>query len=332
MKKMALFLILISVITILLILPSAAAKLGAPQDMDGLQVANITYYLGDSFVFYEPTLTSDIIVRSTAYTQGLDIAKLIASIDTGSNTKIRLTFTWQASDEMIFNAICIKDLPSDFSFTVSANGISSITGTSYSQAFNYIDQQDGWYKFDTFSFSATQTPVFSQIYSLNITIDGGSAHLTTLADNSIILSLSMLPYNLNAASDLQYNIGYQDAQKVYKDILNEEKQNAFESGKKSGYNEGIQHAENVLIPDAERNALEQGYSQGYINGKQEGLELANGPNLRDLIFSIPEAHLTALNGFTNWDLLGYNLYDLFGGLATLLIVAVIFKIGLHFLL
>lgn len=320
----------IALITLILCftLPAAATKLGAPQDMDGLQIANITYYLGDSFTFYEPNLSSDFVTTTTAYTKGLNLSSLITSIDTGSNTKIRFSFTWQESDGMNFNALCIKNVPSDFKITISGIGKSSITGSNYSQNFNYVNQQDGWYRFDTFSTSATQTPVFSNITTLFITIDGGSAHLSTLADDSIVLSLSMLPYNLNAASDLQYNIGYQDAQKVYKDILQQEKQNSYDSGVLEGYSDGLQYAEDVLIPEAEGLAR----ADGYAEGKADGMSIAENGDLRDLIFVIPEAHLTALEGFTNWNLLGYNLYDLLGGLTTLVIVAALFMIGLKFLL
>lgn len=320
----------VTLITVILCftLPAAAAMIGAPQTMDGLQVANIVYYLGDSLTFNEPTFTPDMISTTTAYTHGLDLAALVSSIDTGSNTKIRFTFTWLDSDQMSFNAICMSNIPNDFNITVSATGISSMTGSSYTQAFNYVNQQDGWYRYDSFSFSATQTPVFSQILSLTITIDGGSAHLSTLADNSIVLSLSMLPYNLNAASDLQYNIGYQDAQKVYKDKLQQEKQNSFDSGVRKGYSDGLDHAREVLIPEAEDLAR----ADGYAEGKADGMDLAENGDLRDLIFAIPEAHLTALEGFTNWDLLGYNIYETLGGLATLLIVGCLLMIGLKFIL
>ena len=306
------------------ILPTAATKLGAPQDMDGLQIANITYYLGDSTTFYEPTLSSDMVIATTAYTRGLDLAALISSIDTGSHTKIRFNLLWQGSDQMNFNALCIKNIPSDFRISVSATGINSMTGTSYTQAFNYVDQQEAWYRFDSFSFSATQTPVFRQIMSLSITIDGGSAHISTLADDSIILSLSMLPYNLNTAADLQYNLGYQDAQQVYKDILQNEKQNSYNSGVLDGYNDAIKYAEDILIPDAEDLAR----AEGYAEGKSDGLATAENGDLRNLIFSIPEAHLVAIEGFTNWNLFGYNLYDLLGGVAVLIIVAAIIKIGI----
>lgn len=309
-------------------LPVGAAKLGAPQDMDGLQVANIVYLLGDTTVFYEPTFSSDMIVSTTAYTRGLDLAELVSSIDTGSNTKIRFTFIWQSSDQLSFNAICLSNLPSDFKFTVSATGISSMTGQSYSQAFNYVDQQDGWYRFDSFSTSATQTPVFSRILSLTITIDGGSAHLSTLADDSIVLSLSMLPYNLNAASDLQYNIGYQDAQKVYKDILQQEKQNSFDSGVRVGFDQGYVAAEQEL----EDSIYQDAYNDGYIEGRSDGLSLAENGDLRDLIFAIPEGHLVALEGFTNWELFDYNLYELLGGLVVLVFIGVLLKVGLKFIL
>lgn len=327
-KKIIPYTVVVISFILCLTLPAGAAELGAPQDMDGLQVANIVYYLGDSFTFYEPTFTADMIVPTTAYTRGLDLAELVSSIDTGFNTKIRFTFTWLASDQMSFNALCIKNIPSDFRITVSAGGISSMTGSSYSQAFNYVDQQDGWYRFDSFSSSATQTPVFSQILSLDITIDGGSAHLSTLADDSIVLSLSMLPYNLNAASDLQYNLGYQDAQKVYKEILQQEKQNSFDSGVLKGYSDGLDHAQNVLIPEAEDLAR----AEGYAEGKADGLSTAENGDLRNLIFSIPEAHLVALEGFTNWNLFGYNLYDILGGIVVLVILAVIVKVGLKFVL
>lgn len=327
-KKVLLFTVALTALILCFTLPAAASKIGAPQTLDGLQVANVTYYLGDSFTFYEPTFTSDMIVATTAYSRGLDLAQLVSSIDTGSNTKIRLSFSWQASDEMNFNAICIKNIPSDFQITVSATGISSMTGSTYSQAFSYVDQQEGWYRFDSFSFSASQTPIFSRIYTLTITIDGGSAHLSTLADDSIVLSLSMLPYNLNAASDLQYNLGYQDAQKVYSENLQIEKQNSFDQGVLKGYSDGYAQADRELTPVV----YNEGYTDGYAAGRSDGLHLSEGPDLRDLIFSIPEAHLTALEGFTNWELLGYNLYDLLGGLVVLVIVAVIVKVGLKFVL
>lgn len=327
-KKIIPFMLALIALIACLTFPAAAAKIGAPQTMDGLQVANITYYLGDSFTFYEPTFTSDMIVATTAYSRGLDLAQLVSSIDTGSNTKIRFSFTWQAFDQMNFNAICIKNIPSDFKITVSATGLSSMTGSTYSQAFSYVDQQEGWYRFDSYSFSASQTPIFSRITSLSISIDGGSAHLSTLADDSIVLSLSMLPYNLNAASDLQYNIGYQDAQKVYSENLQIEKQNSFDQGVLKGYSDGYAQADRDIYPVA----YDEGYSDGYHEGRSDGLSLSEGPDLRDLIFSIPEAYLTALEGFTNWNLLGYNLYDLLGGLVVLVIVAVIVKVGLKFVL
>lgn len=310
------------------ILPTAATKLGAPQDMDGLQIANITYYLGDSLTFNNPILTSDFVTSTTAYTKGLNLASLITSIDTGTQTKIRFSFVWNEQDGMNFNALCIKNLPSDFRFTISAYGKSALTSQNYTQSFNYVDQQEGWYRYDTFSTSATQTPVFSNITMLSITIDGGSAHLSTLGDDTIILSLSMLPYNLNTAADLQYNLGYQDAQQVYKGILQNEKQNSYNSGVIDGYNDAINYAEDVLIPDAEELAR----ADGYAAGKSDGLATAENGDLRNLIFSIPEAHLVAIEGFTNWNLFGYNLYDLLGGVAVLIIVAAIIKIGIKFVL
>lgn len=316
-------LVLITVI-VFFTFPAAAATIGAPQNMDGLQVANIVYYLGDSFSFYDPVFTSDMIVSTTAYTSGLDLAQLISSIDTGSYTKIRFNLMWSASDQININALCLKNVPSDFKITISASGTSSMTGSSYSQALSYVDQQDGWYRYDSFSSSATQTPVFSNVTSLWITIDGGSAHLSTLADDSIILSLSMLPYNLNAASDLQYNIGYQDAQKVYKDILQTEKQNSFDQGVLEGYQDGYAQADSDLSPVA----YDQGYSDGYAIGKSDGLSVAENGDLRDLIMIIPEAHVKALAGFTNWELLDYNLFDLLGGLVVLAIVVIVLKFGL----
>lgn len=324
-KKIILYMIALITVILCFTLPAAAAKVGAPQDMDGLQVADIQIYLGDLTTPFSPsTFQSDIAVRTTAYTSGLDIAEIITDFGTMSFTKARIVFTWNPSDGVNVNAVCLKNVPSDFKITVSGSGTSAMTGQSYSQVFNYVDQQDGWYRYDTFSTSATMTPVFSNVTSLTITIDGGSAFLSTLGDNDIILSLSMLPYNLNAASDLQYNIGYQDAQKVYKDILQTEKDRSFEQGKKVGRDDGIKFAQDTLIPEAEDVAR----SEGYLEGKADGLDLANGPDLRDLVFSIPEAHLTALEGFTNWELLGYNLYDLLGGLVILAIVTIVLKFGL----
>lgn len=328
MKKFLIFSFILCLLLFSFILPLSAAELGAPQTMDGLQIADITYFLGDSFTFYQPTLSVDLVSTTTAYTKGLDLAALVSSINTGSNTKIRFAFTWSSTDDMNFNALCISNLPSDFKFTISGSGISSMTGQSYSQAFNYVDQQDGWYRFDTFSSSATQTPVFSKITFLSITIDGGSAQLSTLADDSIVLSLSMLPYNLNASSDSQYNIGYQDAQQVYKDKLQQEKDNSYQLGEKIGYNAGIQYSQDVLIPEAEGLAR----AEGYAEGKADGLATAENGDLRNLIFSIPEAHLVALEGFTNWDLFGYNLYDILGGIVTLIVIGVVIKIGLKFIL
>lgn len=327
MKKFLVLLFAVLLISISTINISAASYL-APQDMDGLQNADIKIYLGDLPDPLEPALRSDQVTPTTAYTSGIDIAAIITDTGTLSNTRAQLVFTWPQTAGLNFNAIFIKNIPSDFRITISATGISSFTGSDYSQSLDYVDQKDGWYRFDSFSFSATQTPVFSQIFSLTITIDGGSALLSTLADDSIILSLSMLPYNINAASDLQYQIGYQDAQKVYKDILQQEKQNSYDSGVLEGYSDGLKYAEDVLIPEAEDLAR----ADGYAEGKADGMSIAENGDLRDLIFAIPEAHLTALEGFTNWDLLGYNLYDLFGGLATLVIVAALFMIGFKFLL
>lgn len=327
-KKIIPFTLVLIALIACLTLPAAATKLGAPLTMDGLQAANIIYYLGDSFLFNEPTFSSDMVVTTTAYSKGLDLAKLVSSIDTGSNTKIRFTFSWQSSDQMNFNAICIKNIPSDLNITVSVSGYGSMVSGYYSQAFSYVDQQDGWHRFDSYSFSSTQTPVFRQVISMTITIDGGSAHLSTLADDSIVLSLSMLPYALNAASDLQYNLGYRDAQKVYSENLQIEKQNSFDNGVLKGYKDGLDHARDVLIPEAEDLAR----ADGYAEGKADGLSIAENGDLRNLIFAIPEAHLTALEGFTNWNLLGYNLYDLLGGLVVLVIVAVIVKVGLKFVL
>lgn len=327
MKKFVVLLFAVLLISISTINISAASYL-APQDMDGLQNADIKIYLGDLPDPLEPALRPDQVTPTTAYTSGIDIAAIITDTGTLSNTKAQLVLTWPQTAGQNFNAIFIKGIPSDFRISISATGISSITGSDYSQSLAYVDQQDGWYRYDSFSFSATQIPMFSQIFSLTITIDGGSALLSTLADDSIILSLSMLPYNLSAAYDLQYQIGYQDAQKVYKDVLQQEKQKSFDLGKLEGYDNGLKYANDVLIPEAEDLAR----ADGYAEGKADGMDIAENGDLRDLIFAIPEAHLTALEGFTNWDLLGYNLYDLLGGLATLVIVAALFMIGLKFLL
>lgn len=328
-KKIIPFTVALIALILCFTLPAAAAKVGAPQDMDGLQVADIQIYLGDLTTPISPsTFDSDITVRTTAYTSGLDIAEIITDFGTMSFTKARIVFTWNTSDGLNVNSICLKNVPSDFKITVSGTGTSAMTGQSYSQGFNYVDQQDGWYRYDTFSTSATQTPVFSNLTSLSITIDGGSALLSTLGDDDIILSLSMLPYNLNAASDLQYNLGYQDAQKVYKDILQQEKQNSYDAGVLKGYQQGYNQAD----ADLWEVYYDQGYDDGYAEGKADGMSIAENGDLRDLVFAIPEAHLTALEGFTNWNLLGYNLYDLLGGLTTLVIVAALFMIGIKFIL
>lgn len=327
-KKFILYTLALITVILSFTIPAGATKLGAPQTMDGLQAANIVYYLGDSLIFSEPLLNSDSVVPTTPYTSGLDLAYIVSQIETSNNTKITFNFIWPASDGLNFNSLAIQNIPSDFKITVSAQGISSMTGASYSQAFNYVDQQDGWYRYDTFSFSATQTPVFSNVTSLWITIDGGSAHLSTLADDSIVLSLSMLPYNLSAASEHQYNLGYQDAQKVYKEILQREKQISFDLGQEVGYDNGLTYAEEFLIPGAVKDVEAQAYQEG----KAAGLAIAEKGDLRNLIFSIPEAHLTALSGFMNWELLGYNLYDLLGGLVVLAIIAIIMKFALNLVL
>lgn len=320
----------LALITVILCftLPAAAATFGAPQNMDGLQIADIDFYLGDLPSPLQPILNTDQVIATTAYTSGVDLAAIIYDSGTMLFTKARLVFNWSSSDSMNINAICIKNIPPDFKVTVSASGTSSMTGESYSQAFAYVDQQDGWSRYDTFSFSATQTPVFSNVTSLSITIDGGSALLSTLVDDDIILSLSMLPYNLSAVSDRQYNIGYQDAQKVYSSILQQEKQNSYDLGVNKGYSDGYNNAQTTLVPEARQ----EGYDEGYVVGKNDGIALGENSDLRQLIFTIPEAYLTALEGFTNWTLLGYNLYDLLGGIVVLVCIAVIIKFGIKLVL
>lgn len=327
-KKILPYMLALITVILCFILPAAAASYNAPQDLYGLQAATITHYWGDSFIFSDTVVDQSQVVRTTAYSTGIDIADLIVAQSPGSNTKIRFSFIWSESQGMIFNELCLKGVPNDFKITISAYGISSMTGTSISTSLPYIDQQDGWYRYDNYSLSATMTPMLSKVTMLSITIDGGSAFLSTLADDDIILSISMLPYNLNAASDLQYNIGYQDAQKVYKDILEQKMQDSFNAGVEKGTSEGYKNAELTLVPEA----YQDGKAEGYQIGKAEGLSIAENGDLRDLIFTIPEAHLVALEGFTNWNLFDYNLYDLLGGLTTLIIVAVLIKLGLKLLL
>lgn len=326
--KIFLSLTLISILLVTVSLSASAGYLTGPPELLGLQSAYVAIFYGSSSSAVNAAVDQSMVVRTTAYSQGLDLADVICNNSPGSYTKATIRFTWMSTDHVDFNAICIRGIPSDFQITVSATGISSITGSSYSQNFPYVDQQDGWYRFDSFSTSASLTPIFQQIYTLSVTIDGGSAHLSTLADDNIVLSLSMLPYNLNASSDLQYNIGYQDAQKVYKDILQQEKQNSFDSGVRVGFDQGYVAAEQEL----EDSIYQDAYNDGYIEGRSDGLAIAENGDLRDLIFAIPEAHLTALEGFTSWDLLGYNLYDLLGGLATLIIVGVIISFGIKLLI
>lgn len=321
MKKFLSTAIIFITIFLCFTISTNAAQLGSPQNMDGLQIANISYYLGDSNTINDAIITQDLSVTTTAYTSGLNIAKLVTSQNIGTNTKIRLKFSWSPTAEMNINVLCLSNVPSDFKITISADGTSSMTGSNYSQSLNYVDQQNGWYRYDTFSSSATQTPVFSNVYSLYITIDGGSAQLSTLGDDNIVLSLSMLPYNLMASADLQYQRGYSDAQQVYKSSLQQEKENSYNSGLQDGYNNAIGEARDTLIPEA----YQEGKRDGFTEGKQAGLEIANNSDLRELIFAIPDAHLTSLSGFINWELLGFNLYELLGGVFMLLIIGIILR-------
>ena len=326
--KIFLSLTLISVLLVTVSISASAGYLTGPPELLGLQSAYVAIYYGSSTSSVNAALDQSMVVRTSAYTQGLDLADLICNNSPASNTKATIRFTWMSTDYVDFNAICFRGLPSDFKITVSVTGVSSMTGSSYSQDFSYVDQQDGWYLYDSYSSSATLTPIFSKIYTLSITIDGGSVQLKTLGDDNFILSLSLLPYNLSASTDLQYRIGYSDAQKYYKGILQTEKDNSFRLGEKKGYDSGYNQAE----IDLEEEIYDSAYSDGYIEGRADGLAIAENGDLRDLIFAIPEAHLVALEGFTNWNLFDYNLYELLGGLVVLAFIAVIIKFGVKFVI
>ena len=89
MKKFAVILFTVLLISICTINISAASYL-APQDMDGLQTADIKIYLGDLPNALEPALRSDQVIRTTAYTSGIDIAAIIT--DTGTLSLIKPFF------------------------------------------------------------------------------------------------------------------------------------------------------------------------------------------------------------------------------------------------
>ena len=317
MKKILIFLLVTLALISLFCLPTFAAQYTGPQDTFGLTACSIYYILGSTSSLVSPTLSSSNMVPASAYSSGLDLADLIVHQSIGSNTKITFYFYWNGLSGFKLNEVCIKGIPADFHITVSLSGTSSMTGSSISTSLSYVDSINGWSLFDNYSTSATMTPLLSSTTGMTITIDGGSAQLKTLQDDDIILSLSKLPYNLSSPVNDQYQVGYNDAKIHYSAILQREKDLAYEAGKVDGYSKASDAAYNYWIPEAEDAAREE----GRIIGKAEGLELSENADLRKLIFTIPEAFLTAFSGFTNWELLGYNLYDLLGGVVTLVCVA-----------
>lgn len=327
MKNRKLLLVIPSVflIVVLSIVTSSAATLGSPQTLDGLQSANITHYWGDSFTFNDTLLSAEDVV-TLPYGAGLDLSSVIMANSPGYNTKIRFSFVFPSALDMDFNALIISNVPSNFNITISASGISSMTGQPYSQSFAPVNQAGEWTLYDTYSFSATQTPVFSKITSLSITIDGGIVVLSSLSNSSIVLSLSTLPYDLQLDSDSMYKQGYSDASEIYAARLESAKQSALETGKKLGFDDGYAKAEEELVEPA----YQQGKREGIDIGREQGA-LATQYDLKDLIFSIPEAHLTSLSGFLNWELLGYNLYDTLGGIVTLLVIGALVTLGIKVL-
>ena len=328
-KKILVFCLITLTLIPLFVLTSSAGYYYGPQDLNGLQNCYVSIYWGDSTAATSAACPASSVVSTTAYTTGVDLADIICNTSgLSNNTKCSIRFTWQSNYKADFNAVCIKGIPADTKVTVYATGIGSMTGTSYSQDFVYVSQQDGWYKYDSFSYSATMTPMFSQIYTLQVTIDCGSAFLKTLIDDDIIFSTSLLPYNLSQSSELQYNQGYSDAAKVYSANLKREKQASYDAGERKGYSDGYSQAE----IDLEELIYDDAYDDGYFEGRSDGLAIAEKGDLRNLILAIPESHLTALEGFMSWNLLGYNLYELLGGIVVLVFIVVLLKLGIKFAL
>lgn len=308
-------------------IPSFAGTLHNPQKLDGLQVAIITYSIGDTNIYQDARIEqSEIeVISSTAYTQAIDIADIIASQGIGEQKKVTLRFYWSDPYVINFNELCFKGINGNFKITISATGTSSFNGDTYTAGFSYVNQAEGWFRYDNYSYSSTKIPLLSSVKSLYITLDGGSNTLSLLEDMNFYLSLSMLPYNINQASDLQYNLGYQDATNVYKDIVRVEQKKYYDRGKLAGFNEATQIANDQLIPEAYAN----GKRDGFTEGKEEGLSIAQSSDLKQLVFAVPDAFLTSLSGFLNWELLGFNLYKLLGGVFLLIIVGFILKFCLR---
>lgn len=122
--------------------------------------------------------------------------------------------------------------------------------------------------------------------------------------------------------DIEYAKGYKDAQKVYSSNLQQQKQAAYDRGFSSGRADALTEAQDVLLP-AE---YLRGKEDGIIIGRNQALE-DPGYDLKDLIFAIPQAHISAFAGFLNWNLLGFNLFEIFQGIIVGLLIALFLKIA-----
>lgn len=303
--------------------PVFASSFYSPQDLQGLQTANIYYSTEASTILREPTLSQDMVFSVPGNTSGIDLADVILFGNVGSDTYATLYFYWTGNYKADFNEIVIQNVPNDFRVTVSAQGYAAMDPTQLiSTSLDYVGQRNGWSLYNNYAFSATQTPMLSQVISLQITIDGGSAQLSTLADNDIILSLSVYPYYMGLLDDAQYSQGYADAQEVYSANLQQQKQAAYDRGFSSGRADALTEAQDVLLP-AE---YLRGKEDGIIIGRNQALE-DPGYDLKDLIFAIPQAHVTVLEGFLNWNLLGFNLFDVFQGIVVALLIAVFLRVA-----
>lgn len=94
---------------------------------------------------------------------------------------------------------------------------------------------------------------------------------------------------------------------------------------KAGFLNGVQEGINLTKEDIQTTARQEGYQNGLIDGKKEGLAMAQTGDWKNLILAVVETPINAFQSLFNFEILGLNMQAAIGSILTLCVLLIILK-------
>lgn len=280
---------------------------------------NISFTSSNIFIPFDTSLSHTPFLFNFSY-----------SYISSSSTHKNVDFTFNVSyldfeDELssvTFDTITVKRYTSDTSFsTTEFNNTNSIS--------------------ILFSSSAIRWEVDFFGYFLNTNSSVSIVGFDLVIDSSFITDF--LPYSLNIYGDSStaFNyLKYSSSDTLYSllfrfpsDYLFFDSRTYyfgsgadFDNGYRDGYNQGKNDGYILGSDDGYRNGYSNGYQEGKNEGFNLGIENANEYSFLGLLGAVVDAPIQALTGLLNFEILGFNMFNLFKGLITLSIILFVVRL------